>query len=363
MFMIACDVVIGIVVLIGKVHQHTPKLEYAILLANYQFGLIRRGLAGQFWTFLTPGRLVSPGDAYLLGGVLVVLTIVAFLLVFGSIFRYSTENLPLLAMTFGSPFWFKNFIVTTGYFDLLGCLVALIALVLPLQAFYLPVVGVLCVILLFIHHLHFLLYIPAILLIALLRHRARGTSLPSVALRLGLVAAVISLTFVYLAIIVRPSVPPDVFLEGLRARGHDPVEGGVLKLWFSTIAEEMRDTMDSLPKNLKRVPVYGVLIWLHAPLYAYARQMVRTLSSELDRLCVLVGVVAITLGYFVICAVVFDYARWVSNWAVCMMLVMFAVRPLPSNEPMAVPIAPTRRNAAFAWALTFIPRVGTVMPF
>jgi hypothetical protein len=33
----------------------------------------------------------------------------------------------------------------------------------------------------------------------------------------------------------------------------------------------------------------------------------------------------------VISVVVFDYGPWVSNWAVCTILVMFAVRLLPSG--------------------------------
>jgi hypothetical protein len=30
------------------------------------------------------------------------------------------------------------------------------------------------------------------------------------------------------------------------------------------------------------------------------------------------GLIVVTLGYLVMFAIIFDYSRWVSNWAVCM---------------------------------------------
>jgi hypothetical protein len=102
---------------------------------------------------------------------------------------------------------------------------------------------------------------------------------------------------------------------------------------------------------------------MHSPLIGYFSRMIRGLASETDRQLVLAGIGTITAGYIVICGVVFDYARWVSNWAVCMMLLMFAVRLLPSCESASVPIARTPRNAALAWIVTLIPRVGNTVPF
>ena len=34
-------------------------------------------------------------------------------------------------------------------------------------------------------------------------------------------------------------------------------------------------------------------------------------------------------------AIVFDYSRWISNWAVCMFLILHAVKTLPASQ--AVP--------------------------
>ena len=47
--------------------------------------------------------------------------------------------------------------------------------------------------------------------------------------------------------------------------------------------------------------------------------------------------VAITAGYLAIDTFGFDYARWVSNWAVCMALVMFATHLLPLATPAPAP--------------------------
>jgi len=66
----------------------------------------------------------------------------------------------------------------------------------------------------------------------------------------------------------------------------------------------------------------------------------------------------------IIGVVVFDYPRWVSNWAVCMILTMHAVRSLPSFETDIAPVDPTiPKNRWFGWILALIPRVGINKPF
>ena len=34
----------------------------------------------------------------------------------------------------------------------------------------------------------------------------------------------------------------------------------------------------------------------------------------------------VSLGYLVMFAIVFDYSRWISNWAVCLFLILHAVK-------------------------------------
>ena len=71
----------------------------------------------------------------------------------------------------------------------------------------------------------------------------------------------------------------------------------------------------------------------------------------------------VSAAYLVMFAMVFDYSRWISNWAVCMFLILHAVKTLPASQ--AVP--PFRRDdpktTVFGWIVTLIPRVGIVRPF
>jgi hypothetical protein len=360
--MIAVDILIGIATLIVKIEQHQPNLQYAQLLATYQFGIMRRALVGEIWALLTGGGPVPVHDVFVLGGSVIAITIVLFILAFRSIFRFSEDSLPVFVYTFGSPFWFKNFVFSIGYFDIYGCLVALLALILAVNAFYMPIVGVLCVLLLLVHHIHFFLYLPAIAAIVLVRHRvARKWDLQFaiwvVAISLICVAALL-----YLALIVRPPVSPEQFLEALQSRATGPFDRSVV-IWYSTIPEEIGKVMFLLSHNLERVPIYGVLFLLHAPLFAYFSRLLRELADRTDRLIIVASVVGITLSYLVIFIVAYDYSRWVSNWAVCMMLLMFALKTLPSRASPMPPIARTPRNAVLAWCVTICPRVGVTYPF
>jgi len=56
---------------------------------------------------------------------------------------------------------------------------------------------------------------------------------------------------------------------------------------------------------------------------------------------VVAGSRGVTLGYVIIGVFVFDYPRWVSNWPSAMILIMHAVRSLPSTLSDPVPIDPT----------------------
>jgi hypothetical protein len=357
--MIACDVVIAIVVFIVKIAQHDFSFGYATLLVTYRFGVVRRGLVGQLLALVHEHLAVTA--VHVLGMALILIAIAVFVLVFRSIFGFSKESLPLFALTFGSPFWFKNFVFTIGTFDVFGCIVALIALLLPVNAIYLTIVSALCLTLLFVHHIHVLLYIPTIGLIVLLRQRAAGKWNRHFLVQAAVYALAIGAVFAFLAFVLRPPVSPEVFLQALRDRALDPLDAEVLRMWYETIGQEYQRTMLAPVRNLVRIPIFAVLILLHAPLIAYFADLMRGLANRADRLFVVAGLVAVTVGHVVICVVVFDYSRWISAWAVCMMLVMFAVRLLPAREPSAVAITP--RNAMLAWILTLIPRVGVTKPF
>ena len=68
-------------------------------------------------------------------------------------------------------------------------------------------------------------------------------------------------------------------------------------------------------------------------------------------------------GYLIMFAIVFDYSRWVSNWAVCLFLILHAVKMLPAAKSAPLISAGDRSTNIFGWIVTLIPRVGIVRPF
>ena len=75
------------------------------------------------------------------------------------------------------------------------------------------------------------------------------------------------------------------------------------------------------------------------------------------------AIVAVSAGYLIMFAIVFDYSRWISNWAVCMFLILHAVKTLPASQAVPPISADDRRTINFGWIVTIIPRVGIVRPF
>jgi len=62
-------------------------------------------------------------------------------------------------------------------------------------------------------------------------------------------------------------------------------------------------------------------------------------------------------------AMVFDYSRWISNWAVCMFLILHAVKMLPAARKMPAIPSEDRTTNIFGLIITLIPRVGIIRPF
>jgi len=60
---------------------------------------------------------------------------------------------------------------------------------------------------------------------------------------------------------------------------------------------------------------------------------------------------------------VFDYSRWISNWAVCLVLILFAIKDLPTRHAVPPIPAEDRKVRMFGWVVTLIPRVGVIRPF
>jgi hypothetical protein len=118
-----------------------------------------------------------------------------------------------------------------------------------------------------------------------------------------------------------------------------------------------------MPSNLLGIPVFALLIWLHTPLWKYFAGLIRSLSDDLHRRVVAAAIVMVSAAYLIMFAIVFDYSRWISNWAVCMFLILHAVKALPTSQAVPPISTDDRRTTIFGWIVTIIPRVGIVRPF
>jgi hypothetical protein len=138
---------------------------------------------------------------------------------------------------------------------------------------------------------------------------------------------------------------------------------GFSYIWYQPLSKEVLDTWQRLPHNLLGVPVFALLIWLHTPLWRTFRDSIRSLAPGRDRRMVVAAIILVSAAYLVMFAMIFDYSRWVSNWVVCLFLILHAVKMLPAANAAPLPPADDRATQLFGWFVTLIPRVGIVRPF
>ena len=162
------------------------------------------------------------------------------------------------------------------------------------------------------------------------------------------------------------AVPPEEFVHYLQGRMADPSRTELLSfsyIWYQPLSKEIHDTWERMPSNLLGVPVFALLIWLHAPLWQYfaesdplaggrvapPRRHRRASCGERglsDDLCDGVRLFAMDLelgGLHVpdpACGE--DLAR------------LAAVPPMAADD---------RKTTILGWIVTLIPRVGIVRPF
>jgi hypothetical protein len=355
-------------VLIGVfLHKITlpPFVPYIHLLVDYHFGFTKRALIGAIvglFDTKVPVWLV-----FALGGAVWLITAGLFVLLFRRTFGPDEKHWPLFVFIAGSPFFLKNFMHTLGHFDIYGCLFAIVLLLAPARSLaYVLLAALFSAILILIHHIHLLMYVPTIAAIVVLRYYlVQGVSRQNVALGIALLAAVGAL-FVAAQFTGTMAVPELEFTAYLRSRMADPSRNDLLSfayIWYQPLAKEVSDTWEKLPHNLLGVPVFALLIWLHTPLWRYFRELIAALSIDAHRRFVITAIIVISLAYLVMFAMVFDYSRWISNWAVCMFLILHAVKMLPASRDVAPISAEDRKTTAFGWIVTLIPRVGIVRPF
>jgi hypothetical protein len=362
--MIAVNVAVLFGVFLYKITL-PPYVPYIHLLVDYHFGFAKRALIGALVSLLfakVPVWLV-----FALSGAIWLITLGLFTKLFRRNFGFDDAHMPLFVMMAGSPFFLKNFMFTLGHFDIYGCAFAIILLLVPARSVAFILLAALgSIILILIHHIHLLMYVPTIAVIVVLRyHLVQGFTRQNIAV--GIAASLcIGLLFLFAQFWGTMAVPEAEFVRYLQGRMADPTKTNFLSfsyIWYQPLSREIHDTWERMPSNILGVPVFALLIWLHTPLWRHFADLIRSLSDEIHRRVVIAAIVTVSCAYLVMFAMVFDYSRWISNWAVCMFLILHAVKTLPASKQVALISADDRKTNVFGWIITLIPRVGIVRPF
>jgi hypothetical protein len=342
-----------------------PYVPYIHLLVDYHFGFTKRALIGAavslFFTEV-PVWLV-----FALSGAVWLFTLGLFVKLFRRTFGFDDEHLPLFVFMAGSPFFLKNFMHTLGHFDIYGCAFAICLLLVPARSVMFVLLAAFASgILILIHHIHLLMYVPTIAVIVVLRYYlVQGFTRQNTIVGIAAMACVGAL-FLAAQFWGTMAVPETEFVHYLQGRMADPTRTNLLSfsyIWYQPLSREIHDTWERLPSNILGVPVFALLIWLHAPLWNYFVGLIRALTEDLHRRIVVAAVVTVSAAYLIMFAMVFDYSRWISNWAVCLFLILHAVKTLPASHTVPLILTDDRKTTIFGWIVTLIPRVGIVRPF
>src|SRR6266851_4309623 len=362
--MLAVNVAVLIGVFLYKITRE-PYVPYIHLLVDYHFGFTKRALIGAVVSLFF--REVPVWLVFALSGAVWLITLGLFVQLFRRIFGLDDAHMPLFVFMAGSPFFLKNFMHTLGHFDIYGCAFAVCLLLVPARSIAFVLLAALAsMLLILIHHIHLLMYVPTIAVIVVLRYYlVQGFNRQNAIVG---IAAIACIGLLFFAAQFRGSlaVPEAEFVQYLQSRMADPTRTNLLSfsyIWYQPISREIHDTWDRMPSNLLGIPVFALLIWLHAPLWKYFVSLITSLTEDSHRRIVIAGIVAVSVAYLIMFAIVFDYSRWISNWAVCMFLILHAVKTLPSSRTGPPISADDRRTAVLGWIITIIPRVGIVRPF
>jgi hypothetical protein len=342
-----------------------PYVPYIHLLVDYHFGFTKRALIGAVVSLFfakAPVWLV-----FALAGAVWLITLGLFVKLFRRTFGFDNAHMPLFVFMAGSPFFLKNFMYTLGHFDIYGCALAICLLLVPARSLAFVLLAALAsMALILVHHIHLLMYLPTIAVIVVLRYYlVQGFSRQNVIAGIAACACV-ALLFLSAQFLGYMAVPEEEFVRHLQSRMADPSRTNLLGfsyIWYQPLSREIHDTWGRMPSNILGIPVFALLIGLHAPLWRYFVDLIRALSDEFHRRIVMAAIIMVSVGYLIMFAIVFDYSRWISNWAVCMFLILHAVKTLPSSKVVPLISTDDRKATTFGWIITLIPRVGIVRPF
>jgi hypothetical protein len=165
--MLAVNVAVLIGVFLTKITL-PPYVPYIHLVVDYHFGFTKRALIGAVVSLFT--AKVPVWLVFALSGTVWLITAGLFIKLFRRTFGFDDAHLPLFVFMAGSPFFLKNFMHTLGHFDIYGCAFALCLLLIPARSIAFVLLAALAsMILILIHHIHLLMYVPTIAVIVVLR--------------------------------------------------------------------------------------------------------------------------------------------------------------------------------------------------
>ena len=166
--MIAVNVAVLIGVLLHKITL-PPYVPYIHLLVDYHFGFTKRALIGALVSLFC--SKVPVWLVFALSGAVWLITLALFVKLFRKTFGFDDAHLPLFVFMAGSPFFLKNFMHTLGHFDIYGCALTIGLLLVPARSVGFVLLAALAsMILILIHHIHVLMYVPTIGVIVVLRY-------------------------------------------------------------------------------------------------------------------------------------------------------------------------------------------------
>src|SRR4051794_18436101 len=342
--MLAVNAAVLIGVFLYKIRLQ-PYVPYIHLLVDYHFGFTKRALIGALVSLFS--SKVPVWLVFALSGAVWLITLGLFVRLFRRTVGFDEKHLPLFTFMAGSPFFLKNFMFSLGHFDIYGCAAALCLLIVTARSIgFVMLAALLSMILVLIHHIHLLMYVPTIAVIVVIRHYVpQSFGRMNVMVGLGAIGCIGAL-FLAAQFWGSMSIPETEFVTYLHSKMADPSRTNLLSfsyIWYQPLAREIHDTWARLPSNILGFPVFALLFWLHAPLWRYFSDVIGVLREDWHRRLVIAALVGVSFGYLVMFAIVFDYSRWISNWAVCMFLILHAVKTLPATK-IAAPISTADRN-------------------
>src|SRR5580692_4025482 len=187
--MLAVNVAVLIGVFLYKITL-PPYVPYIHLVVDYHFGFTKRALIGAVVSLFT--AKVPVWLVFALSGTVWLITAGLFIKLFRRTFGFDDAQLPLFVFMAGSPFFLKNFMYTLGHFDIYGCAFAIGLLLVPARSVgFVVLAAALSMILILIHHIHLLMYVPTIAVIVVLRYYlVQGVSRRNCSVGIAAIAAV-----------------------------------------------------------------------------------------------------------------------------------------------------------------------------